>query len=217
MKALTLLFFAEFAAVALVAPALTLYARTVRGKLLLVCGPLLVLAAPLLAAIRIWLPAQSWLTVLSLQFLAVVFGLAVAGVAALASRRWMWGGPVAVSLLALLVLATPFWGDLLLDLDSEAVRSAAASWLVAVNPLFTVDARLPDDQFDWMQSRVMYDERYGGHKLTRLGETSGYASTPVGRLTLWYPLVGLTAAAVAGLVRQKGRPSEYLVQSDRFC
>jgi len=214
MTALRLFFFAEFATVALAAPVLGLLRRRISSKLFLVGGPLAVAAVPLAIVVHLWLPAQPVWDAVWLQLLVAAFALAASGVAALLGRRWMRTGPLLATLLALAVLATPFWGDLLWNLDHKAARSAARGCLVAVNPLLTAAKAL--HRFDWTHGPVLYSKP-GGIKMTRLGEDFPYAPTPVWLLSLCYLGTGLLAAVIAGLVRQKGRPAEYLLAPRRFC
>jgi len=195
-------FFAEFAAVALAAPALGLLCRRVVAKLALVSAPLLLAAAPLALVVHLWVPAQPMWDTVCLQLLVAAFAVAVAGAAALLGRRWPRGGAVVATLLALAVLATPFWGDLAWDLDSAPVRSAAQTWLVRACPLLTAAKGLGN--FDWTHGPVLYSKP-GGIKMTRLGEDFPYAPSPVWLLCLCYAGVGVAAAAVAGLVRRRDR------------
>ena len=202
MTALRVFFFAEFAAVALAAPALGLLCRRVTSKLALACVPLALAAAPLAAVVHLWVPAQPVWAAVCLQLLVAAFALAASGAAALLGRRWTYGGAVAATLLALAVLATPFWGDLAWNLDNSRVRSAAQTWLVRASPLLTVAKDLGN--FDWTHGPVLYSKP-GGIKMTRLGEDFPYAPSPAWLLGLCYAGLGLAAAAGAGLVRRRGR------------
>jgi len=204
MTALRVFVFAEFAAVALAAPALGLLCRRVIAKLALVCAPL-ALAAPLLAlGVHLWVPAQPVWGAVGVQLLVAAFALAASGAAALLGRWWRHGGAVVTTLLALAVLATPFWGDLVWNLDSAGVRSAAQRWLVGANPLLTASKQLGN--FDWTHGPVLYSKP-GGIKMTRLGEDFPYAPARPWLLGVCYAGLGLAAAAAAGLVRRTDRPS----------
>lgn len=214
MNALRLFFFAEFAAIALGVPVWSISGRLILPRLGRVIGALLVVLAPLLGAAHLWLPDQSLLTVTVLQLLATAFAVGVCGAALLAGRLWRWGGPVLVTLLALAVLATPFWNNLLLNAGHPAVASAAQQGLVVCNPLFSVAAEL--DQFDWMHTHVIY-RSYDGYKLTRLGEDFAYRPARPWLLAVVYAAAGILAAAIAGLVRPRGRPAESLAGPSRFC
>lgn len=215
MNGLRLFFFAEFAAVALAAPAIGLFRERITRKLWIVCAPLLLGLIPLLIAVHVVVPAQSLRVVLYLQVVVIAFAVAVAGVAALAGRRWPCGGPAVVTIVAMLVLATPFWGDALVGLDHDGVRRAAQRSLVAPNPLFSAAKVL--DNFDWTHDNVLY-ARYNGYKLTRIGEDFPYVPTRLWVLAFWYLLAGLLAAGLAGLVRPVGGASGMpSMGAERFC
>ncbi len=165
MKTLTLIFFAEFALLALAAP-LAGGRRTVKGKLAqaLVGPAALGLVLVVLIRLGVWAIDGATVTaILEVQALAAGFALAVSGAAALAARRWPAGGSLVVTVLALAVLASPFWGDVLLNLPlgREVVAGPVLETLVLPNPLFTV---CDITQYDWMHSAVLYG------RLSRLGE-----------------------------------------------
>jgi len=208
MAGLELFVFAEFVLVALLVPGIGLFHRRVIAK---VAAPLLVpltITPALLIYVRTVAPGLTLVEGLRLQLLACCFGIGLAGLAALAGRRWPWGGPLAVTLLGLLALASPFWGDILLNLSHAGLRAAALKVLVAVNPLFIAAREL---HFDWTRGTVIYQ-----HQLTRLGEHFAYRPPVLLVAALSYALVGLLAASLAGLLRQKGRPSEYLIDTAHF-
>ena len=207
MRTLTFVFFAEFALLAMAGPGLTIPFRRVAVKLLLPCLLPIVLTPLLLPAVAWLLPDQPLSDVLQLQVLALSFALAVGGLAALAGRPFPCAGPVLVTLLALALLATPFWGDLLMGIDHDRARAIALRGLVGVNPLFTVAHRL---RFDWTHSIVLY-------RLTRIGEDFSYTPAPLWLQTVVSAGGGLLAALVAGLVRPRGAAGDYLVADDAFC
>jgi len=205
MNGLLLFFFAELATVAIVVPASTVPGRWLLPKLGRVFIALLLVLLPLLGAVSLWLPNQGLLGVIHLQLMVIGFALGVAGVAALAGRFAQWGGPAAVTIVALLVLATPFWGDVVFNIDSEPVSEFSRSALVVANPLFVVAARL--DSYDWLHGNVLYGT-YRGVKLTRLGEDFPDAPASLWRITVGYAALGLVAAGIAGLVQPRRRPPE---------
>ena len=229
MNTLRLVIFAEFFLVALVVPSVTIPGRRILPRLGKVFAVLLVAMLPLLVAVQVWLPGQPLGAVFHAQLLVIAFAAAVAGLAILAGRYWIWGGPVLVSLLAVAVLTTPFWGDVLInlnlpaaaqwlkertdvDLSSQAV--AVRQLLVTCNPLFNVSALL--DTFDWVHSHVLYDS-YGGYKMTRIGEDFGFSPSGTWQLGLLYAGIGLLTSGVAGLVRPRGRPPDFMVGHEGFC
>jgi len=214
MNLLRLFFFAEFALIALAVPVWSIHGRLILPRLGRVLGVVVALLAPLLGAVHTWLPEQSLLTIAVLQLLAAAFAVAVCGLALLAGRFWMWGGPVVVTLAALAVLATPFWNSLLLNARQSDVASAARQGLVVVNPLFTVAADL--GQFDWMHTPHIY-RNYGAYKLTRLGEDFPYRPARAWLLAIVYAAVGLVSSGAAGLLRPRGRPNENVLGRARFC
>ena len=207
MSPLVVCLFAEFACLALLVPGLTLLRRNVPAKLFVTIAVPVLVTLPLLAAVRLeLLPSNFSVTramhlLLKVQALAIAFTLALSGASALLGRRWTLGGPVAVSVLAMLLLASPTWGDVLLRLDNKTVQSLAARWLVAPNPLFTV-AYLTN--YDWTTAKWLYS-------MTRIGEDFAFAPTSLPILLIAYGAAGLVAAVLAALVRQKGRPAEYLL------
>jgi hypothetical protein len=205
MNGLLLFFFAELATVAIVVPAWIVPGRWILPKLGRVFAALLLVLLPLLGAVRLWLPDQSLLDVIHLQLMVIGFAVGVAGVAALTSRFAQWGGPAAVTIVALLVLATPFWGDVAFNLDSEPVSRFSRSALVVANPLFVVAARL--DSYDWLHGDVLYGT-YRGIKLTRLGEDFPDSPVSLWPLAAGYVGLGLVTAGIAGLVPPRRRPPE---------
>lgn len=205
MNALRLFFFAEFALIALAVPVWSIPGRYILPRVGRVVGVLLALLVPLLAAVHLALPEQPLLAITVLQLLAVAFAMGVCGAALVAGRLWMWGGPVLVTLLALAVLATPFWNNVLLNARQPAVASAAQQALVVANPLFSVAADL--GPFDWMHTPVIY-RSYGGYKLTRLGEDFPYTPARPWFMAIIYAAGGLLGVAAAGLMHPRGRPGE---------
>jgi hypothetical protein len=200
MTWLALACFAQFFLLALVVPGLTVLRRRIVTKLVTAVALPVVLTLPLAVAAHLWLPAESLLDLLWLQVLAVAFALGLAGLAALAGRRAPWGGPLAVTVAALAVLASPMWGDLLLGAGGPEVRRPALRVLVDVNPLFTVAQAL---EFDWTHGNLLYH-------LTRIGEDFAYTPAAVPWLTAGYAAVGLAAAVLAGLVRSRGSAVEIM-------
>lgn len=213
MTALRIFFFAEFAIVALMAPAIGLMCRRVISRLLVAALPLFLALVPLCLIVASTMPLMPWLDVAYLQFLAVAFGVATCGVAVLLGRRWPQSGPLLTTLAAMAVLATPLWGDVLWMAGDDALRVAARSTLTVANPLLVVARELGN--YDWTHSAVLYGT-YGGLKLTSLGEDFPYSPARLSVLVAAYLAVGLGAAAIAGLVRQKGRPAEYLLPPSEF-
>lgn len=214
MNALRLFFFAEFALIALVVPPCSIPGRLILSRLgRLVAAPILALL-PLIGAVHLWLPAQSMLDVIVLQLLAIAFTLAAAGAALLAGRVFMYAGPLCVALVALAVLATPFWNNLLLNAGDERLAAAARQGLVVCNPLYCVAADL--GQFDWMHTHVIY-RSYGGYKLTRLGEDFAFSPARTWVLAIVYAALGLVTAGAAGLARPRGRPADCMIGPARFC
>lgn len=203
MNGLLLFFFVELATVAIVAPVSTVPGRWILPKLGRVFIALLLVLLPLLGAVSLWLPGQSLLGVIHLQLMVIGFAVGIAGVATLAGRFAPWGGPASASIVALLVLATPFWGDVAFNLDSGPVSGFSRSALVVANPLFVVTPRL--DSYDWLHGDVLYGT-YRGTKLTRLGEDIPTGSVSLWRLAAGYAGLGLVTAGIAGLVRPRHRP-----------
>lgn len=200
MKTLTLIFFAEFALLALAAPLAELR-RTVTGKLSQALLPSAALTLVLVVLVRlgVWSMAGATVTlILELQTLALGFSLAVTGAAALAARRWPRGGPLVVTVLALTQLASPFWGDVLLNLplERETVAGPVLDALVTPNPLFTV---CDLTQYDWMHSSVLYG------RLSRLGEDFMPPSGGWFSLAAGYAGLGLLLALAAWLFGRRGR------------
>ena len=210
MSLLVVCFFAEFACLALLVPGLTLLRRNVRAKLFVTIAVPVLVTLPLLAAVRLGLlPSYFSVTgamhlVLKVQALAIVFTVALSGASALLGRWWPLGGPASVSVLAMLLLASPTWGDVLLGLDNKTVQSLAETWLVAPNPLFTI-AHLAN--YDWTHAQTLY-------LMTRIGEDFVFAPTSLAVLLIAYGAAGLIAAILAALIRQRGRPAEYLLSPD---
>jgi len=130
--------FCEFLVVALLAPNLGQFHRRIIAKVATALMVPLTMTPAVLVCASIFDPGLTLVEVLRLQVLACGFAVGLGGLATLVGRQWSWGGPIAVSLLGVGVLASPFWGNLLLDLKFESLRSAALEVLVAVNPLFTV-------------------------------------------------------------------------------
>jgi hypothetical protein len=193
MKTLTLIFFAEFALLALAAPLAGLR-RTVKGQLAQALLPPLILTILLIVLVRLgfWSMAGATMTlILEVQALALGFALAVTGSAALAARRWPRGGPLVVTVLALAILASPFWGDVLLNLPlgRETVAGPVLEALVTPNPLFTV---CDLTQYDWMHSSVLYG------RLSRLGEDFMPPSGGWLSLAAAYAALGSLLALAAG-------------------
>jgi hypothetical protein len=192
MKTLTLIFFAEFALLALAAPLAELR-RTVMGKLVqaLLIPFVLTLVLIVLVRLGVWpsrtMAGTTIALILEIQALAAGFALAVTGAGALAARRWPAGGPLAVTVLALLILASPFWGDVLLDLPlgQQTVAGPILQALVTPNPLFTV---CDITQYDWMHSSVLYG------RLSRIGEDFMPPSGGWISLTAGYAGLGLLLA-----------------------
>lgn len=200
--------FAEFACLALLVPGLTMLRRNVRSRLFVAVAIPVLATLPLLAAVRLELLSSSYLSLsgathllLRTQALAVAFSLALGGAASLLSRRWPSGGSAAVSVLAMLLLASPAWGDVLLRLDNKTLQAAAARWLVVPNPLFTI-ARLAG--YDWTHDDTLYN-------MTRIAQDFVFAPSALSVLLIAYVAVGLASALLAGLLRQRGRPAEYLL------
>ena len=231
MSTLMVCLFAEFVCLALLVPGLTMLRRNVRSRLFVAVAIPVLATLPLMAAVRLEL-LSSYLSVtgathllLRAQTLAVAFSLALGGAAALLSRRWPFGGSAAVSVLAMLLLASPAWGDVLLRMNNKTVQSLATRWLVAPNPLFTI-ARLAN--YDWTHADTLYN-------MTRIAEDFVFApsvpcwcrhftfrgqpifsrrnhsSHALFALLIAYVAVGLVPALLAGLLRRKGRPAEYLL------
>ncbi len=208
MNGLVAWIFAEYALLAMVVPGLTMLRRTVRGKLALAVGLPAVASLPLVAGARVGVllflgtPGEAVGFVVAAQALALGFSAALCGASALLSRRWPVGGPAAVSVAALLVLASPAWGDVVLLVRSEPVMVAGQKWLVAANPLFSVSEA---GGFDWTHAGTMYNLS------TRIGEDLTFAPASWRVLAAVYGGAGLAMAVLSSLVRQKGRPAEYLL------
>jgi hypothetical protein len=208
MNALIAWIFAEFALLALTVPGLTTLRRTVRGKLALALALPALASLPLVAAARLQLtsflgaPADAVQLVVAAQALALAFSTALCGAAALAGRRWPLGGPAAVTVLALCVLTSPVWGDTVLLVRNQAVMLFFQKWLVAANPLFSV-AMAAD--FQWTHAAVLYNLS------TRIGEDLVYDPAPWRLLAAAYAALGLVTAAASAIIRQRGRPAEFLL------
>ena len=204
MKTLTLIFFAEFVFLALSAP-LEGLRRTVMGKLAqALLGPLaLTLVLIVLVRLGVWpsrtMAGTTITLILEVQALAAGFALAVTEAGALAARRRPVGGPLVVTVLALALLASPFWGDVILNLPlgQQAVAGPVLEALVTPNPLFTV---CDITQYDWMHSSVLYG------RLSRIGEDFMPPSSGWLPLAAGYGGLGLLLALVSARVRERGRP-----------
>jgi hypothetical protein len=207
MSNLGLFFFAEFAVLALLTPPLVVLRHTIRGKFLLaLLLPLAaLLAALLLVRLGLWpatlLGASASAAVFRIQALAAAFSLAVAGLSAFTGRRFPLGGPLAVALLAGLILASPLWGNVLLCLSNQVVRDQSLRCLVAANPLFTVSQELG---YDWIHADVLY------RLAPRIGEDLPFDAASWLPLTISYGGLGLLSLLSSILVRQHGRPSAFL-------
>jgi hypothetical protein len=200
MKTLTLIFFAEFALLALAAPLAGLR-RSVKGQLAQALLPPLILTILLVVLVRlgVWSMAGATVTlILELQALALGFALAVTGAGMVLSRRWPRGGPLVVTVLALALLASPFWGDALLNLPlgREAVAGPILETIVTPNPLFTI---CDLTQYDWMHSSVLYG------RLSRLGEDFMPPSGNWLSLATAYAGLGLLLALAAWRFGRRGR------------
>jgi len=64
-------------------------------------------------------------------------------------------------------------------------------------------------RFDWTHASILYP-------LTRIGEDFPYSPVDLFTQAAAYAAAGIGAAALASLVRQRGRPSEYLGDSAHF-
>ena len=208
MTWLTVTLFAEFAGLALLAPALTIFQQRLLAKLLAPAVVPLLVTAPLALAVHGFLPDVSLLEILRLQLAAVAFGLGLAGLATLAGRRWAYAGPLLVTVLALLVLGSPLWGDVALNLAGPAGRGTVLRILVDANPLFSVAQRL---RCDWLHGNVLYVQH-----LSRIGEDFAYRPAPLLWLALGYAAVGLLAAGLAVLIRPRGGRADFLNSSTHF-
>ncbi|MBN2584822.1 MAG: hypothetical protein JXL80_17290 [Planctomycetes bacterium] len=208
MNGLVACIFAEFALLAMIVPGLSLLRRKVRGKLALALMPPALVTLPLLAMARLQLvsfygsPTEAMTAVITAQALAIAFSLALCGTSALFSRRWPIGGPAFVALVAVIILASPVWGDVVLLLKSQTILRFTQTWLVAANPLFSI-SRAAD--FDWTHAAVLYNLS------TRIGEDLVYEPASWRLQAIVYAAIGLLSAAVSVLVRQAGRPAEYLL------
>ena len=97
-----------------------------------------------------------------------------------------------MTVLALALLASPFWGDVLLSLPlgRETVAGPVLEALVTPNPLFTVTDIM---QYDWMHSSVLYG------RLSRIGEDFMPPSSGWLALAAVYGGLGLLLALAAWL------------------
>ena len=206
MNGLTAALFAEFCGLALVVPVLAAMLRRSAAKLLLPLSLPLLFTVLLLVISGIYLPDEPQLGLCRLQLAACAFALGLAGVTVLLSRLWRRGAPAATTVLALAVLASPFWGNLLLDLASESVRGVTMAIVVSANPLFTI---AQETQFDWTHGNVLYH-------MTRLGEDLAYTPSSLHWVSLGYAALGLVAAGLAGLIRPGGRPADFSLDAAHF-
>lgn len=221
MQSLTLFFFAEFAALAILVPALVgLGSATSRKLQLGLVGPMAMLPLILIAvAAGLLVPNSSseavWLAALRLQVLALAFALALTGLTIMLGRPWPLQAPAVVSLLALAALSTPLWGNPLLGLSSDVLSAPAAllqttpealrpffvQLLSAANPLLTVSDGMG---YDWMRSvQVIYQH-------TRIGTDLAFTAPGWMPLTLALTLLGVLSTGVSTLLRDRERPSLYL-------
>ncbi len=221
MASLTMLFFAQFAALALLVPPLVHLADRHRTKIWLALGGPVVLLPLVLVSVAWGLlepnstSEATWLAATRLQMLALAFAGMLAGVTLLLARPWPQQAPIIVALAALLLLSTPLWGNPLLGLSGKSVnpltsrigleaadiRTQSARVLSAANPLFTVSQHMG---YDWMRSENLM---YGN---TRLGEDLTATPTDWLYLSLIFGALGLLAYMLAALVRDRERPSLYL-------
>ena len=146
-----------------------------------------------LVLVGLWLACPQMSFISAAKVYLIVVSMALAGIAAVGCLRSAKGRLIAgmiVSGVLILALATPFWGNgLLIALDGSS-RQAAATGLVAVNPVFSLAAATARDlRLVWNEAPIMY-------RLTVFGQT---VPVPVVR---WYvtPLAWLAVASMAGLV-----------------